>query len=107
MWAIHPGPTFRSETAAARALAIAESSAITEDARARIAAVKARLRSEEDIYETMLRDTYQNGIVLARRKYRYLAYAYRLFVVGLTLTETRPVPEDLLPKGFPPPCQDW
>src|SRR3546814_3718280 len=37
-----------------------------------IAAVKSRLRSEEDIYETMLRDTYQNGIVLARRKYRYL-----------------------------------
>ncbi|HMO76229.1 MAG TPA: DUF5706 domain-containing protein [Sphingopyxis sp.] len=51
-----------------------------------IAAVKGRLRSEEDFYETMLRDTYQNGIVLARRKYRYLAHAYRLFVVGLTLT---------------------
>jgi len=51
-----------------------------------IDAVKARLRNEEDLYETMLRDTYQNGIVLARRKYRYLAYAYRLFVVGLTLT---------------------
>lgn len=51
-----------------------------------IDAMKARLRSEDDIYETMLRDTYQNGIVLARRKYRYLAYAYRLFVVGLTLT---------------------
>lgn len=51
-----------------------------------IAAVKQRLRTEEDLYETMLRDTYQNGIVLARRKYRYLAYAYRLFVVGLTLT---------------------
>src|SRR3546814_6188504 len=51
-----------------------------------IEAVKARLRTEEDLYETMLRDTYQNGIVLARRKYRYLAYAYRLFVVGLTLT---------------------
>ena len=50
-----------------------------------IAAVKARLRSEEDMYETMLRDTYQNGIVLARRKYRYLAHAYRLFAVGLTL----------------------
>lgn len=48
--------------------------------------VKQRLRSEEDFYETMLRDTYQNGVVLARRKYRYLAYAYRLFVVGLTLT---------------------
>ena len=51
-----------------------------------IDAVKSRLRTEEDLYETMLRDTYQNGVVLARRKYRYLAYAYRLFVVGLTLT---------------------
>ncbi|AMG73405.1 Pycsar system effector family protein [Sphingopyxis granuli] len=51
-----------------------------------IAAVKARLRTEEDLYEVMLRDTWQNGVVLARRKYRYLAYAYRLFVVGLTLT---------------------
>lgn len=51
-----------------------------------IDAVKARLRTEEEIYETMLRDTYQNGVVLARRKYRFLAYAYRLFVVGLTLT---------------------
>lgn len=51
-----------------------------------IAAVKARLRTEEDMYEIMLRDTYQNGVVLARRKYRYLAIAYRLFVAGLTLT---------------------
>ena len=51
-----------------------------------IDAVKMRLRTEEDLYETMLRDTYQNGVILARRKYRYLAYAYRLFVVGLTLT---------------------
>jgi hypothetical protein len=51
-----------------------------------IAAVKARMRSEDDLYETILRDTYQNGVVLARRKYRYLAYAYRLFVVGLTAT---------------------
>src|SRR3546814_7849211 len=50
-----------------------------------IAAVKARMRTEEDIYETILRDTYQNGVVLARRKYRFLGYAYRLFVVGLTL----------------------
>lgn len=50
-----------------------------------IAAVKARLHSEEDIYDLMLRDTYQNGVVLARRKYRYLGHAYRLFVVGLTL----------------------
>ena len=51
-----------------------------------IDAVKARMRTEEDLYETILRDTYQNGLILARRKYRYLAYAYRLFVVGLTVT---------------------
>ena len=51
-----------------------------------IDAVKARMRTEEDLYETILRDTYQNGLILARRKYRYLAYAYRLFVVGLTAT---------------------
>ncbi|SNS66185.1 Pycsar system effector family protein [Sphingopyxis indica] len=59
-------------------------SAMSEEAF--IAAVKARSRSEEDMYDMMLRDTYQNGVVLARRKYRYLGYAYRLFVVGLTLT---------------------
>ena len=51
-----------------------------------IDAVKERMRTEEDLYETILRDTYQNGLILARRKYRYLAYAYRLFVVGLTAT---------------------
>ncbi len=51
-----------------------------------IDAVKARLRNEEDIYEAMLRDTYQNGLVLARRKYRYLARAYLLFAAGLTVT---------------------
>ena len=51
-----------------------------------IAAVKARMRSEEDLYESMLRDAYQNGLILARRKYRFLGHAYRLFVVGLTLT---------------------
>lgn len=51
-----------------------------------IAAVKERLRTEEDLYETMLRDTYQNGVLLARRKYRFLGYAYRLFIIGLSLT---------------------
>lgn len=58
--------------------------AMSEDAY--IAAVKARLHSEDAIYEAMLRDTFQNGVVLARRKYRLLGYAYRLFIVGLTLT---------------------
>lgn len=45
-----------------------------------------RLRSDEDVYRLMLRDIYQNGQVLQRKKYRYLALAYRVFLIGLTLT---------------------
>lgn len=43
-----------------------------------------RLRSEDSIYRTMARDIYQNGTVLARKKYRMLGWAYRIFLVGLT-----------------------
>ena len=42
-----------------------------------------RLRSDEGIYVTMARDIYQNGVVLARKKYRLLGYAYRIFLLGL------------------------
>lgn len=45
-----------------------------------------RLRSDESLYRVMLRDLYQNGQVLHRRKYRYLALAYHLFLGGLGLT---------------------
>ena len=31
----------------------------------------------------MARDIYQNGMVLQRKKYRMLGYAYRIFLVGL------------------------
>lgn len=48
--------------------------------------VLAALRSDETVFRTMLRDTYQNGLVLQRKKYRYLGYAYRIFLAGLTLT---------------------
>jgi hypothetical protein len=51
-----------------------------------VTAVQARLLNEEDILATMLRDVHQNGSLLARRKYRYLALAYRSFILGLTLT---------------------
>jgi hypothetical protein len=44
------------------------------------------LRSDETVFRTMLRDTYQNGLVLQRKKYRYLSLAYQIFLVGLTLT---------------------
>ena len=44
----------------------------------------AQLGSDDSIYRTMARDIYQNGTVLARKKYRMLGWAYRLFLVGLT-----------------------
>ena len=34
----------------------------------------------------MLRDIYQMGLVLERKKYRFLGWAYRVFLSGLTLT---------------------
>jgi hypothetical protein len=42
-----------------------------------------RLKSDDTIYRTMARDIYQNGLVLARKKYRLLGYSYRIFLVGL------------------------
>ena len=43
-----------------------------------------RLATDEQIYRTMLHDLYQNGVVLERKKYRLLGYAYRVFLVGLS-----------------------
>jgi len=42
-----------------------------------------RVRTEDGIYRTMARDIYQNGLVLRRKKYRMLAYAYEVFLLGL------------------------
>jgi hypothetical protein len=42
------------------------------------------LRSDEASYRAMLRDMHQNGLVLARKKYRMLAYAYRALLAGMT-----------------------
>ncbi|MBX3486232.1 Pycsar system effector family protein [Phenylobacterium sp.] len=38
------------------------------------------------VYEAMARDVYQNGAVLARKKYKLLGYAYRVLLVGLVLS---------------------
>ena len=50
------------------------------------AEVLAALHTDEGVFRAMLHDVYQNGQVLQRRKYRFLGYAYRLFVVGLVAT---------------------
>ena len=44
------------------------------------------LREQEQVYRTMLRDIYQMGLVLEKKKYRYLGLAYRVFLIGLSLT---------------------
>lgn len=42
------------------------------------------METDESIFRTMATDIYQNGTVLARKKYKLLGYAYRVFLVGLT-----------------------
>lgn len=46
----------------------------------------AELGEDERIYRAMLRDIHQNGMVLQHKKYRFLRYAYLLFLVGLVAT---------------------
>jgi hypothetical protein len=43
-----------------------------------------RMHHDDTIFETFARDVYQNGWVLAHKKYRLLGYAYRVFLIGLT-----------------------
>ena len=44
------------------------------------------LRADETVFRAMLHDVYQNGQVLQGKKYKYLGRAYRIFIVGLSLT---------------------
>ncbi|MFM7349376.1 MAG: Pycsar system effector family protein [Erythrobacter sp.] len=48
--------------------------------------ILADLRADEAVFRLMLHDIYQNGQVLQRKKYRFLGYAYRSFMLGLCLT---------------------
>ncbi|WP_313801674.1 Pycsar system effector family protein [Sphingobium sp.] len=43
----------------------------------------ALVADDEALCRAMLRDMYQNGQILQRRKYRYLGYAYRIFLTGV------------------------
>lgn len=45
-----------------------------------------KLEDDESVFRTMLRDIYQNGQILHRRKYRFLGFAYRIFLTGLLIT---------------------
>ncbi|GAA4641892.1 hypothetical protein GCM10023115_02430 [Pontixanthobacter gangjinensis] len=51
-----------------------------------VASILEEMRSDERIFRTMMHDIYQNGQVLARRKYHFLGLAYRIFIGGLFVT---------------------
>lgn len=61
--------------------------------------VLADLKSDEGTFRLMLHDMYQNGQVLQHKKYRFLGYAYRLFMAGLTLTVVVFIGEYLVARG--------
>lgn len=42
--------------------------------------------TDEAVYRAMMRDIYQNGMILHRKKYRNLSLAYRTFLGGLFVT---------------------
>ena len=48
--------------------------------------VLGELHADETVFRLILHDIYQNGQVLRRRKYRFLGYAYRIFITGLLVT---------------------
>ena len=62
--------------------------------------VLADLRADETVFRAMLHDMYQNGQVLQHKKYRYLGYAYRLFMAGLVATVVMFVAEYLMARGL-------
>ncbi len=62
------------------------------------------LSTDEAIYRTMAQDIYKNGVVLERKKYRLLGYAYRVFLIGLTASFlTFIVDYAVHASGHPPP----
>ena len=62
--------------------------------------ILAELHSDETVFRTMLHDIYQNGQVMQRKKYRYLGFAYRIFMVGLCATVLTFIAERIYYIGF-------
>jgi hypothetical protein len=48
-----------------------------------VEALRVAVQDDNDAMEIMARDLYQNGQVLAHKKYRLLGYAYRVLLIGL------------------------
>lgn len=48
--------------------------------------MKKLLESDEKVYETLIHDIYQSGLVLKNKKYRFLRISYLIFFIGLCLS---------------------
>jgi len=44
------------------------------------------ISDDTKIYETFIKDTYQLGKILQKKKYRLLGYSYRIFLLGMVLS---------------------
>jgi hypothetical protein len=58
------------------------------------------LSTEETAFRTLLVDIYQMGLVLKRKKYRYLLLSYRFVIVGLVLACIVLLAEWVMPGVF-------
>jgi hypothetical protein len=65
-----------------------------------IARLCEQMQSDDTIFATMARDNYQNGKVLEHKKYRLLGWAYRVFLVGLTISFLAIVGQYVSGSGF-------
>jgi pycsar effector protein len=79
--AVLPMTRSRKPTAQSNLLFFGVFSQMEEDAF--VEALLARLVNEDTLYRTMARDIHQAGSVLQNKKYRFLGYAYRIFLAGL------------------------
>ena len=51
-----------------------------------VARMKDIIQDDTQVYETIIRDIYQIGDVLKKKKYRYLKISYRIFLIGLFIS---------------------
>ena len=51
-----------------------------------LAEMKQIFSSNDDVYDVMLRELYQSGVILHKRKFRNLQISYTLFFLGLVVT---------------------
>ncbi len=56
------------------------------DEAAFLARMRGVMASDATIYAAMVRDVHQQGLLLKGKKYFWLGWAYRVFIVGLVLT---------------------